>query len=160
MGEPQLCGMGLPTSLKRGVITLLSEHTVCRKGDKLTSEQARILKLLDHKQAEFKVDLIALWSKDPSGTPHSGCSERRRRPAATVKMKRMKGCQMMMRMPAVRMIERKPKGTFDICLFETSLQTTRPSLIFRCNSFSSKLLHYVFILTFFIKFNYKCHIFQ
>ena len=75
-------------------------------------------------------------------------------------MKRMKGCQMMMRMPAVRMIERKPKGTFDICLFETSLQTTRPSLIFRCNSFSSKLLHYVFILTFFIKFNYKCHIFQ
>jgi len=65
--EPQLRGMGLPTSLKRGVITLLSEHTVCRKGDKLTSEQARILKLLDHKQAEFKVDLIALWSKDQSG---------------------------------------------------------------------------------------------
>ena len=23
--------------------------------------------MLDHKQAEFKVDLIALWSKDPSG---------------------------------------------------------------------------------------------
>jgi len=65
--EPQLRGMGMPTSLKRGVITLLNEYTVCRKGDKLTSEQARILKLLDHKQAEFKVDLVALWSKDEKG---------------------------------------------------------------------------------------------
>jgi len=65
--EPQLRGMGMPTSLKRGIITLLNEYTVCRKGDKLTSEQARILKLLDHKQAEFKVDLVALWSKDDKG---------------------------------------------------------------------------------------------
>lgn len=67
--EPQLRGLGMPTSLKRGVITLLNEYTVCKKGDKLTSEQARILKLLDHKQAEFKVDLIALWSKDDKGEP-------------------------------------------------------------------------------------------
>jgi len=65
--EPQLRGMGMPTSLKRGVITLLNEYTVCKKGDKLTSEQARILKLLGHKQAEFKIDLIALWSKDTKG---------------------------------------------------------------------------------------------
>jgi len=65
--EPQLRGLGMPTTLKRGVITLLNEYTVCKKGDKLTSEQARILKLLDHKQAEFKVDLIALWSKDGKG---------------------------------------------------------------------------------------------
>ena len=46
---------------------LINEYTVCKKGDKLTSDQARILKLLDHKQAEFKVDLIALWSKDEKG---------------------------------------------------------------------------------------------
>jgi len=65
--EPQLRAMGMPTSLKRGVITLLAEYPVCKKGDKLTSEQARILKLLGHKQAEFKIDLIALWSKDVKG---------------------------------------------------------------------------------------------
>jgi len=65
--EPQLRNMGMPTALKRGVITLLNEFPVCKKGDKLTSEQARILKLLGHKQAEFKIDLISLWSKDAKG---------------------------------------------------------------------------------------------
>merc|ERR1712076_319802 len=94
--EPQLRGMGLPTWVKRGVITLLSEHTVCRKGDKLTSEQARILKLLDHKQAEFKVDLIALWSKDQSGdASFRMLREEEEKAGATAKMKRMRGCQMM-----------------------------------------------------------------
>jgi len=65
--EPQLRAMGMPTALKRGVITLLAEYPVCKKGDKLSSEQARILKLLGHKQAEFKIDLIALWAKDDKG---------------------------------------------------------------------------------------------
>ena len=65
--EPQLRGMGMPTTLKRGVIHLLQDYTVCQSGDKLTSEQARILKLLGHKQADFKVNLIALWSKDSKG---------------------------------------------------------------------------------------------
>lgn len=65
--EPQLRGLGMPTSLKRGIINLDKEYTVCKTGDKLSSEQARILKLLGHKQAEFKIDLIALWSKDSKG---------------------------------------------------------------------------------------------
>jgi len=55
--EPQLRQLGLPTTLKKGlvhfffhylchiigVIVLLSDHIVCKKGDTLTPEQARLL---------------------------------------------------------------------------------------------------------------------
>ena len=52
--EPQLRALGMPTALKKGVVTLLSDYTVCKKGDSLTSEQARILKLLGKQQANFR----------------------------------------------------------------------------------------------------------
>lgn len=53
--EPQLRALGLPTALKKGVVHLLGEeYTVCQEGDVLTSEQARILKLLGHQQAKFR----------------------------------------------------------------------------------------------------------
>lgn len=52
--ETQLRALGMPTALKKGVVTLLGEYTVCKKGDTLTSEQTRILKLLGHQQANFK----------------------------------------------------------------------------------------------------------
>lgn len=41
--EPQLRKLGMPTSLEKGVITLIKPFTVCRKGDVLTPEQAQIL---------------------------------------------------------------------------------------------------------------------
>jgi hypothetical protein len=41
--EPHLRSLGLPTSLQRGVIHLIKEHTVCTKGQVLTPEQAKIL---------------------------------------------------------------------------------------------------------------------
>eukprot|EP00088_Acartia_fossae_P048012 TRINITY_DN5222_c0_g1_i5.p1 TRINITY_DN5222_c0_g1~~TRINITY_DN5222_c0_g1_i5.p1 ORF type:complete len:239 (+),score=50.88 TRINITY_DN5222_c0_g1_i5:41-757(+) len=62
--EPQLRNLGLPTSLKKGVVTLLKEHIVCSAGDTLTSEQARILKLLGKQQAEFRLRMLAVWSND------------------------------------------------------------------------------------------------
>uniref|UniRef100_A0A0A9YT94 Ribosome assembly factor mrt4 n=1 Tax=Lygus hesperus TaxID=30085 RepID=A0A0A9YT94_LYGHE len=70
--EPQLRQLGLPTSLQRGIITLLTEHTVCKEGDTLTPEQARILKLLGRKMANFRVTLICSWSKGGIFTPLIG----------------------------------------------------------------------------------------
>jgi len=41
--EPQLRQLGMPTSLKKGVITLIKSFTVCKKNEVLTPEQAQIL---------------------------------------------------------------------------------------------------------------------
>jgi len=41
--EPQLRQLGMPTSLQKGVITLIRPYTVCQKDDVLTPEQAQIL---------------------------------------------------------------------------------------------------------------------
>ncbi|XP_057366664.1 mRNA turnover protein 4 homolog [Daphnia carinata] len=62
--EPYLRQLGLPTSLQRGVVTLLKEHTVCKEGNVLTPEEARLLKLLCIHMAEFKVTIEAVWQKD------------------------------------------------------------------------------------------------
>jgi len=60
--EPHLRQLGLPTALKKGVVSLVKEHVVCRKGDALKPEQCRILKLLGHQQAEFRVRLHCVWT--------------------------------------------------------------------------------------------------
>ncbi|XP_043196419.1 mRNA turnover protein 4 homolog [Amphibalanus amphitrite] len=60
--EPHLRQLGLPTTLKRGVVSLVKDHVVCRKGDTLKPEQCRILKLLGQQQAEFRVTLHAVWT--------------------------------------------------------------------------------------------------
>lgn len=41
--EPQLRKLGMPTSLQKGVVTLIKPFKVCQKGDVLTPEQAQIL---------------------------------------------------------------------------------------------------------------------
>jgi len=95
--EPQLRKLGLPTQLQKGVITLLNDHVVCKAGDKLTPEQARILKLLEKTLATFRVTLVAQWTperhfeaiggtKTPKGakTPTKQRSSSKRRPVASV----------------------------------------------------------------------------
>jgi len=62
--EPHLRQLGMPTSLQRGVVTLLSEFTVCKANQALKPEQARILKLLGHQMAEFKITMKCMWSKN------------------------------------------------------------------------------------------------
>ena len=47
-------------------ITVFFYH---RKGDVLSSEQARILKLLGHEQAEFRLRMVAVWANDGTFTP-------------------------------------------------------------------------------------------
>lgn len=59
--EPQLRQLGLPTALKKGVVTLLSDYEVCKEGDMLTPEQARVLKLFGYEMAEFKVTIKYMW---------------------------------------------------------------------------------------------------
>ncbi|XP_063616170.1 mRNA turnover protein 4 homolog [Cydia splendana] len=61
--EPHLRKLGLPTALERGVVTLIKEYQVCKKGAVLTPEQASILKQLGKQIAEFKVTIKCHWSK-------------------------------------------------------------------------------------------------
>ncbi|XP_071440700.1 mRNA turnover protein 4 homolog [Hetaerina americana] len=64
--EPVLRKLGLPVKLDRGAITLIKDYTVCKKGDILTPEQARILKFLDIQMAEFKIHLGCVWTNNGS----------------------------------------------------------------------------------------------
>ncbi|KAL6419996.1 hypothetical protein ACFW04_011020 [Cataglyphis niger] len=61
--EPQLRKLGMPTSLQKGVITLIKPFKVCQKDDILTPEQAQILKLLDRPLAVFKLLLLGVYTK-------------------------------------------------------------------------------------------------
>ena len=54
----------LPVKLNKGVIELENEHVVCEKGDQLSPEQARALKLFDVKLAEFRVQLCWLYESE------------------------------------------------------------------------------------------------
>ncbi|XP_055942341.1 uncharacterized protein LOC129972283 [Argiope bruennichi] len=62
--ESYLRQLGLPTTLKKGVIHLIKEHVVCREGDRLSPETARILKLLGYEMAEFRIKILSVWSQD------------------------------------------------------------------------------------------------
>ncbi|KAF3856140.1 hypothetical protein F7725_016863 [Dissostichus mawsoni] len=46
------------------VVTLLKDHEVCKDGDVLTPEQARILKLFNIEMAEFKVQIKCMWNSE------------------------------------------------------------------------------------------------
>ncbi|KAL0109038.1 hypothetical protein PUN28_014259 [Cardiocondyla obscurior] len=61
--EPQLRQLGMPTSLQKGVITLIKPFKVCQAGDTLTPEQAQILKLLGKPLAVFKLILLGVYTK-------------------------------------------------------------------------------------------------
>ena len=54
--------LGLPVQLKTGVIVVEVKHTVCREGEQLDTNQAKLLQLLGEKQAKFVVQLESMWS--------------------------------------------------------------------------------------------------
>jgi len=54
--------LGMPTSLKQGIVSLEKPYLVCTEGKPLTPEKARILKLLGITMSEFKIELICRWS--------------------------------------------------------------------------------------------------
>lgn len=61
--EPLLRSLGLMTTLKKGIIHLLQPFTICSKGDVLTPEQAKLLKLFQRPLAQFKIKVKAHWNK-------------------------------------------------------------------------------------------------
>jgi len=62
--DPQLRKLGLTTILKRGVPSLDTEHVVCKPQDKLTKEQAQLLKLIGVQMAVFKVTLVGRFDEE------------------------------------------------------------------------------------------------
>jgi len=59
-----LRGLGLPVDLKNGAIVLTQNYTICKPGQTLTPEQAKLLVHFDRKMAEFKLVVLSAWSKD------------------------------------------------------------------------------------------------
>jgi mRNA turnover protein 4 len=62
--EPELRGLGVPTRLEKGKITLENEYVVCREGQVLDSRQTRLLKMFGVAMAEFRVRVVAYWSSE------------------------------------------------------------------------------------------------
>ncbi|XP_043672939.1 mRNA turnover protein 4 homolog [Vespula pensylvanica] len=60
--EPYLRQLGMPTELQRGVVILTKDFKVCRKGQPLTPEQAKIFKLVGKRVATFKLIPIGIYS--------------------------------------------------------------------------------------------------
>lgn len=59
--EPYLRKLGLPTKLHEGIIEVLKDYVVCRAGEVVNPEKCKILKLLDIKQGEMRIDLKGVW---------------------------------------------------------------------------------------------------
>jgi len=62
--EPHLRSLGMPTKLEKGIVALYKEYTVCKEGQILSPEQAKILKLILKPIAEFKLCIECCWIKD------------------------------------------------------------------------------------------------
>ena len=45
-------------------MVLEANHAVCRRGDVLTPEQAKLLKLWGKRMAVFRINIIAYWHND------------------------------------------------------------------------------------------------
>ncbi|KAM9964689.1 hypothetical protein ACTFIW_004464 [Dictyostelium discoideum] len=62
--ETYLRGLGLPTTLKNGVIFVDREYTLCEAGVAVTPEQSQLLKLFNHEISEFKFHIKGFWNED------------------------------------------------------------------------------------------------
>jgi mRNA turnover protein 4 len=65
--EPLLRKHGLPTRLNKGVIELLADHVVARRGQTLDPNQAAVLRLFEVKSAACRLVPIACWTEGSGG---------------------------------------------------------------------------------------------
>lgn len=65
--EPLLRKHGLPTRLNKGVIELLADHVVSRRGQTLDPNQAAVLRLFEVKSAACRLVPIACWTEGTGG---------------------------------------------------------------------------------------------
>jgi len=61
--EPHLRKLNMPVALKKGIVTMLRDYQVCKEGDKLTAEQAKILKLLGVVMSQFSIEILYMYDK-------------------------------------------------------------------------------------------------
>lgn len=61
--EGQVRQCGLPVTLIRGVVVVPEgpERVICNEGDKLSADQARLLKLLNYQMVTFRIRLLARY---------------------------------------------------------------------------------------------------
>lgn len=64
--EPHIRKLGMPSKLEKGVVSLYKDYTVCKKGQILTPEQAKILKLIAQPIATFRLTIKCHWAKGGS----------------------------------------------------------------------------------------------
>ena len=62
--EPMFRKLGLPTTLKNGVIHIDNDLDICKEGEVLNVEQAKILKQFEIKMVEFHLNLVGLYEKN------------------------------------------------------------------------------------------------
>ena len=73
--EPLLRKHGLPTRLNKGVVELLADHVVCRRGQPLDPNQAAVLRLFEVRSAACKLVPVAAWSEGGAGGEDEGTVE-------------------------------------------------------------------------------------
>merc|ERR1739848_855795 len=62
--EPTLRKNGMPTKLNKGTIELISDFTLCERGESLTPAQVALLRIFDYKFARFEMRLLCKWQED------------------------------------------------------------------------------------------------
>lgn len=62
--EPQLRAAGLPTALRGGHVMLTKDtHQICEEGEKLNSDQCKLLKLIGLRMSHFRINLVGKYSE-------------------------------------------------------------------------------------------------
>lgn len=62
--EPMYRKLGLPTTLKNGVIHIDRDMNICKEGEVLNAEQCKILKLFEIKMVEFQLTCMGVYEKN------------------------------------------------------------------------------------------------